>query len=244
MITPFSDEIVFLNEVDSTNNYLKQKASESSLKQGFTVVSKSQTQGKGQGDKQWLSEPGENLLFSLLLFPSQDYTPVHLNMAIAMAVWQLVKDLVPKHAVQIKWPNDVLVEGEKIAGILIENQWRGRELLKTIVGIGLNVNQVQFQQLHRPATSIRQLSGGQYQIAELAKLMKDSIYNMLALPNSELLENYHSNLYLRNVYGAYLLNGKMIQLKAIEVNTQGLLVTHTSAGEKKVFTQGEIKFLE
>jgi len=113
-----------------------------------------QEYGRGQGDKGWVSEAHANLLISFLLYPaflsaSQQF---HLSRMAALSLCDLLEELglLP----EIKWPNDILLGGEKVAGILIELGIKGAELEYGIIGMGLNVNQRSFPAFPRPATSL------------------------------------------------------------------------------------------
>ena len=110
--------------------------------------------GKGQGDHQWHSRPGENLLMSLLLFPAflSASDQFYLSRVASLALIDTLKTL--KLAPLIKWPNDILVNRRKLAGILIENGITGNKLSHSIIGIGMNLNQTEFPDFPLKATSV------------------------------------------------------------------------------------------
>lgn len=120
-----------------------------------------QTAGRGQRGSAWLSAPGKNLTASWMLYP--DALPVSvvflLNMVASLAVTEWLKQQLPTSAeLQIKWPNDILVDGKKIAGILIETQLQKRQISSACVGIGLNVGQEEFSgSFSRAPTSLKLL---------------------------------------------------------------------------------------
>lgn len=150
--------IYFIDEVGSTNDYLKQLASNKSLSEGTVVFTNHQTKGRGQKQNHWSSLPGENSLFSLLLFPNHltaNQLAV-LNFAISLGVRAAVQQFLPNKTVEVKWPNDIYVGSKKIAGILIENKLA--KSIESIVGIGINVNQKHWENLDQ-VTSIS-LEGG------------------------------------------------------------------------------------
>ncbi|NOU36217.1 MAG: biotin--[acetyl-CoA-carboxylase] ligase [Kiritimatiellaceae bacterium] len=152
----------------STNTFLKERlAVENSLPSGTVVAAREQTQGRGRLDREWVSSVGANLTFSILLCGK--FNPRKLpsaSMAAAIAVAELLEaeGLNPS----LKWPNDVLVNGKKICGILSEGIADG-----VIIGIGLNVNMQNAEHIDQPATSVLIETGKRRDIDELLeKLLK------------------------------------------------------------------------
>ena len=131
-------DIEWLEEVDSTNSHLRERARRGAP-EGLVVVAEHQTAGRGRLDRRWESPPGANLLASVLLRPHMSGPDVHLcTGAVALAAaeaCQAVAGVEP----ELKWPNDLVVEGSKLAGILAEAEFTGGELTAVVVGIGLNV---------------------------------------------------------------------------------------------------------
>jgi BirA family transcriptional regulator, biotin operon repressor / biotin---[acetyl-CoA-carboxylase] ligase len=148
--------IVRLSKIDSTNAFAGRLLNETSVPEGTVIIAEEQTHGRGQRGTNWQSEPGKNLTFSLILKPSflRADKQFVLNKAISLAVADFIK-LVGITEVKIKWPNDILIKGKKVAGILIENQIRNAFISGSIVGIGININQSDFQNELADATSIR-----------------------------------------------------------------------------------------
>lgn len=152
----------------STNSFLKERlALEKGLPSGTVAAAREQTQGRGRREREWLSASGENLTFSVLL--RGKYSPRQLpsaSMAAAVAVAELLKAEGLKPA--LKWPNDVLVNGKKICGILSEGITGG-----VIIGIGLNVNMQNAEHIDQPATSVLIETGKRRDIDEvLNRLLK------------------------------------------------------------------------
>lgn len=150
---------VHLNEVDSTNNYARRLIQDKMPIEGTVITADVQTNGRGQRSKKWETEANLNLTCSYILHPAflAAENQFALSAAAALAVFKTVSKFLPNEPIKIKWPNDVLVNQKKIAGILIENNLRGMNLHTSIVGIGLNVNQVSFREVFK-ATSIKLLS--------------------------------------------------------------------------------------
>lgn len=146
----------------STNTFLKERlAAGENLPSGTVVAARQQTEGRGRHNRAWLSTSGQDLTFSLLL--RGEYELRHLpsaSMAAAIAVAELLESegLAPS----LKWPNDVLVKGRKICGILSEAAGDG-----LIIGIGLNVNMQEAGHIDQPATSLRIETGISRDLDEL-----------------------------------------------------------------------------
>lgn len=146
-----------LESVDSTNNYAKANAA--SLPSPTMVVAREQTAGRGQRGNSWESEPGANLTFSV--FVRLPEFPARRQFAVSEAVALAVADTLGVFGVQakVKWPNDIYVGDRKICGILIEHALMGAELMHTVIGVGINVNQKRFLSPAPNPVSMRQLLG-------------------------------------------------------------------------------------
>ena len=159
--------IIKLNAIDSTNSYLRELASKKPLEDFTVVITKHQTKGRGQIGSMWNSEKGKNLTCSVfkrnfcVSIDDQFYISMLTSLAIVKTL-QLFQ--VPK--LVIKWPNDILSEQKKICGILIENVIKYQDIEGSIIGIGLNVNQTQFQNLPF-ASSLKNLTGTLFDVEEL-----------------------------------------------------------------------------
>lgn len=152
--------IKYSSSTASTNtiamDLLSQQAEE-----GTIVITDHQTQGRGQKGTSWITSPGENLTFSVLLRPRfLEQRLFALTQAVAIALKEALQPHCPDALVQIKWPNDILIDRKKVAGVLIESQWEGSKIKGTVVGIGINVNQVDFPSdiIHK-TTSLALTSG-------------------------------------------------------------------------------------
>ncbi|MCK5761895.1 MAG: biotin--[acetyl-CoA-carboxylase] ligase [Candidatus Izimaplasma sp.] len=148
------NKIIRLESVDSTNNYIKDN--QLSLDDGTIVISKYQTSGRGRSNHVWMSEVG-NLYFSYLIKGDIDRKLVfEILVKVSLSVVKLLKDY--NIASEIKYPNDILVKGKKISGILIESSGSD-EIDFVVVGVGINVNQLNFKELNTIATSIKKNIG-------------------------------------------------------------------------------------
>ena len=193
--------LIKLDAIDSTNDYLKQLSKESALENYTIVIANEQTKGKGQMGAKWFSEPGKNLTMSLLVKDVQldNQNIFDFNIAVAVSVIKVLKNIQIPNA-SIKWPNDIMADSKKVAGILIENILKPDGSFTAIVGIGLNLNQTNFENLPQ-ASSLKCITGKTYEQEGIAILLKDSLEtNRVTLDkHSDLLwEEYHENLYKKD----------------------------------------------
>jgi len=163
--------IIKLNAIDSTNTYLKQISASEILDDYTVVTTKKQTQGRGQRGTVWNSEKSKNLICSVfkrgvdIAVDEQFYVSIVTSLAV---VKTLQNFNIPK--LHVKWPNDILSENKKVCGILIENVIKNNNLVESIIGIGLNVNQAKFDQLPN-ASSLKILTGTVFNLDELLQLI-------------------------------------------------------------------------
>lgn len=187
-----------LDSVDSTNTYAAKLLKEGKPLNGTAVLTKRQILGKGQRGNSWLSDPDLNLTFSVIVYPGISTERVYfLNMVTSLAVLSGISTL--SDQVTIKWPNDILVGTKKIAGILIENQFRGEQISSSILGIGVNINQVEFGP-GLNATSLKVLTEKDYSIDQIF----ESIYGHLDFYLNILMEQNFgllSKLYRERLFG-------------------------------------------
>ncbi|WP_269223286.1 biotin--[acetyl-CoA-carboxylase] ligase [Flavobacterium sp. IMCC34518] len=146
-------KLIKLDAIDSTNEFLKGLSSTEDI-QNFTVVTaENQLKGKGQMGSVWESELGKNLIMSVLVkdFLRDNESFFNLNVVISLSVIRALEKInIPE--LSIKWPNDIMSANKKIGGILIENSIKGDGVITSIVGLGLNINQVQFDDLPRASS--------------------------------------------------------------------------------------------
>ena len=149
----------YFEALDSTNSYVKNLKPEE-VQHGTVVLTDDQTQGRGQYDRAWQVQPAQNLTFSIVFKP-QDMTGIHaLTLACALTVVELINNLEQEPCASIKWPNDVLMNQKKVAGLLTETFFLGDKIERLIIGIGLNVNQERYEgELSQKATSIHLETG-------------------------------------------------------------------------------------
>lgn len=198
--------VIKLDAIDSTNDYLKQLVRKSNVENFTIVMAEEQTKGKGQMGAKWFSEKGKNLTMSVLVanIRLEGTVIFHLNIAVAVSILDALKKMdLPGMA--IKWPNDIMSDSKKVAGILIENLRKPDGSYTSIIGIGLNLNQTDFENLPK-ASSLKCITGKDYNPEEIALLLRDSLKGFLQLmvqhPKA-LWDLYHQNLYKLNCPSAF-----------------------------------------
>lgn len=167
----------------------------------FTVISADyQTAGMGQIGSKWVSEAGQNILMSIIVYPTfvNVVESFKLQFLASLACVEVLTPLIGQNELSIKWPNDILVNQQKIAGVLIRNIFMGQYIRSSVIGIGLNVNQTDFSQIDTPATSLKALTGQSYAVPELRVQLFEKMYKLY-----QLLEKGVSlkEIYLMMLYG-------------------------------------------
>ncbi|MBP6758059.1 MAG: biotin--[acetyl-CoA-carboxylase] ligase [Flavobacterium sp.] len=146
-------KLIKLDAIDSTNEFLKGLTSNQVLENFTVVTAETQTKGKGQMGSVWNSEPSKNLIMSVLIkdFVTDINKIFEINIAVSVSVIQALDALnIPK--LSIKWPNDIMSYNKKIGGILIENSIKSDGTIFSIVGLGLNINQMNFENLPKASS--------------------------------------------------------------------------------------------
>ncbi|MNX16890.1 Bifunctional ligase/repressor BirA [compost metagenome] len=174
-------KLIKLDAIDSTNEFLKGLSNKEELENFTVVTTENQTKGKGQMGSVWNSEVGKNLIMSVLV---KDYLfdinqIFNLNIAVSLAVIDTLEAMnIPD--LSIKWPNDIMSYNKKIGGILIENSIKSEETIVSIVGLGLNVNQTNFENLPK-ASSLALLCNTYFNKEELLLMIIENLKKKLAL---------------------------------------------------------------
>lgn len=239
--------LIKLNATESTNSFLKDLSRKSTL-DNFTVVwANEQYNGRGQMASSWISELGKNLTFSVLV-RFEDLDLIHsfyVSKIVSISVFECVKTFLDC-SLSIKWPNDIMAAGSKLAGILIENSVKKTKVAQSIVGIGLNVNQISFEDLPN-ATSFKKISKKEFQLESiLNSFMKRLEKNVDLLRNMKLDEI--DNIYFKSLYKMNqpsMFNddeGNLFMGKIIGVSKLGKLQIELENGSVSEFDLKEVKF--
>ena len=166
--------IIELDECKSVNTHAIELLKAVNLPEGTVIWTQKQTAGRGQRGNTWHSEDGKNLTLCFIFQPrfltaSNSFL---LSMTISLALHDVLTEILPKTAViKIKWPNDILVDGKKIAGILIENILREEQILNSVIGVGFNVNQINFGELNNKTNSLKLLTKNEHDLPNVMDLL-------------------------------------------------------------------------
>ena len=147
---------IYSDEIDSTNSELL-SGKQQYKKNGTVLLAEKQLSGKGRKNRTWHSAKGLNLTFSILLTSEilSELNPNHINLVASLAVAEAIENL-HQLKTELKWPNDILINKKKVAGILIETSIKGRQVERIVIGIGINLNQISFQGVFNfPPTSLK-----------------------------------------------------------------------------------------
>lgn len=188
--------ILHIDEVGSTNQFLKTCYKDGIAHGKFCVHTDFQTEGKGQRGNAWESAPAENILASFLVDMRMKLADIpFLNLASTLAVTKCLESYGIEPAM-VKWPNDVMVLEKKVAGILIENSIEGDKLRYGVIGIGLNVNGIHIEQ--KRAGSMTMFTGKKYDRNEVLGRLYDEIYFQLSRPRQRVLSEVNEKLFKQN----------------------------------------------
>jgi len=168
-------KIIALDKVESTNSYFSDLLKKSKSPEGSIVSALYQSHGKGQGSNSWESEQGKNLLISLVLYPNDLPLDKHFLLSKAISLGLVDYMSAKTNHIKIKWPNDIYFKNKKLAGILIENVIKGNAITQSIVGIGLNLNQIVFTSDAPNPVSLKQITGKNYLIEQEIVKLRSSI---------------------------------------------------------------------
>jgi len=238
-------KLLFFENLPSTNSYAASLLREQEVSEGTVVYTNYQSSGRGQGGNTWESEENKNLLFSIILFPSM-INPSD-QFLISMAVSLGICDFLEMHtsAISIKWPNDIYVKNDKIAGILIENSIMEDQIENSIAGIGINLNQTEFVSDSLNPVSLANLTGKQYNLNEcLLQLTSDldKRYKFLISGDHDLIRlDYISRLYRYKQWSKFRDFNGLFKGRIINVSDTGRLRIER---EDRIITEYAFKEIE
>lgn len=228
--------IVHIDETDSTNRFIKE------VQHGNVVVADYQTSGRGCGTNTWESERGKNLLFSVLVHPVE--VPASRQFLVSMAMANGIARVISGYVkgVTIKWPNDIYVGDRKLCGILIENRLQGNVIKDSIIGVGLNVNQLRFVSDAPNPISLANLTGRLFgREALLHELLSAFDAEWADLEGVRL--RYLRQLYRRSDFHRYRDAHGEFYAKIVTVEDDGHLNLETIDGNTKRYAFKEVVFI-
>lgn len=242
----FGKEFVFLRETTSTNDVARELASKGAP-EGVVVIAEMQTAGRGRLQRRWFSPRG-GLYFSIVLRPGiKARDAAKLAFVASLAVAEVLKERYGL-PVEVKWPNDVLVNAKKICGVLVETEARGEEIGYAIIGIGVNVNidveKELPEELRASTTSIMNELGLEVRLDEIFKYILEKLEDLY----EEFLRSGFSRILERwKRYAGFL--GKTVEVSsgserlqglALDIDHEGALIVRLSDGGTRRFLVGEI----
>ena len=241
---------IALEETTSTNAYAK-TLPEDGNHELTLVTTEFQTAGRGAGTNTWESERGKNLLFSLVVYPQrlQANQMFALSEVTALAIRDALVAQCSMFNVQcsIKWPNDIYHADKKIVGMLIENDLRGKWVRRSIIGVGVDVNQTRFLGDAPNPVSLAQILGKEVdrdQVLESILHQFNYYYGMMEREQfADLHNRYMQYLYRKNGLYSYADATGTFQARIIDVESTGHLVLECQNGEQRRYDFKEVRFL-
>ncbi len=239
-------QLIWLPACGSTNAEAQRLLGENRASEGCTVATDHQTAGRGQRGNRWEAAGGENLTLSVVWFPTfldagQQFL---LSQAVALAVHDWAAALLgPSSALRVKWPNDLYYGPQKLGGILIENALSGQQIQHSVVGIGLNVNQLGFEV--PTATSLAGLTGRAYDLGPLAAHLLECLerryLQLRAGRVGALRQTYLQALYRYRELHTYEVAGQRVSGQIVGVGEDGRLAVEIG-GSVRWFGLQEIRY--
>lgn len=243
----FPVPLIRVEETNSTNNYLQALCDERKVEEFTTVVADFQTSGRGQRGNSWESEPGENLLFSFVVFP--EFLEARRQFLLSQIVSLAIKEELDNYVadISIKWPNDIYWREKKICGMLIENDLMGRYISQSIAGIGININQEAFYSPAPNPVSLRQITGKEYDIFEIlgnVMVRVQSYYKLLREDDTTIIATrYEKSLFRKEGMHRYRdANGEFLA-RILSVEPEGKLILEDEMQRKRGYMFKEVEYL-
>ncbi len=243
--------IFHFDEIQSTNTWLYDKMAVGENIAGMVAVAEYQTAGRGMDKNKWESERGKNLLFSIALDVSflKAENQFEISQAVSVAIAECLEEVCGVKDIMVKWPNDIYHKDKKLAGILIQNTINGMMMGTTIIGVGLNVNQLQFSSYLVNPVSLKNITGKDYDLDKLLnKLVAyivESVESLRNLDETDKFDNkYISRLYRYQRWADYKYNGQVKPMIIDGFDKYGRLLLHDREGEGIICDVKEIQFCQ
>ena len=242
-------KILHFDEINSTNVFLYDKISENNDISDMVVVAAHQTAGRGMDKNRWESEAGMNLLFSIALNVNflEAENQFKISQAVSVAIAETLSQFVDDKRLFIKWPNDIYFGDKKLAGMLIQNTIEGRMMGVSIIGIGLNVNQIEFSKDIPNPISLKMISGRDFDLDNLLNLLVSSIKTKVESlrdkeNQNEINEKYVSRSYRFGIWSEYFYQNRVKSMIIIGFDKYGRLLLHDKEGAEIVCDVKELQF--
>lgn len=245
--------IIALEETDSTNRYLSQlcDTSQSPVAEFTTITARFQTAGKGQRGNSWESEKDQNLLCSIVLYPTflEARRQFILSQIVSLAIKEELNNW--SNDFSIKWPNDIYYQDKKICGILIENDLNGMHIGRCICGIGLNINQSHFYSDAPNPISLKQITGKKQDCFQiLAHILRrlQIYYHGLKTENfvvfsEEVNSRYAQSLFRRQGMHNYEDAKGKFSARLLRVENDGRFILEDEYGKERSYLFKEVQYV-
>lgn len=230
--------------LDSTNNRAAQLIDADTSAEGLTILTQQQSAGKGQRGNSWKDEAGQSLLMSIVLQPRVTVeAQFSFSAAVAVAVADALSALGPDLDIRIKFPNDIIINDKKAAGILIENAFRGNSWTHAIVGIGINVLQQKLEGLPNATSLYRELKKPVEQELVL-QLVRQKVVEYTRGSNLEYYRKcYNLMLYKQAAVQRFSEQGVPFDAIIVQANAAGQLELQLEEGNIKAYNHGEVSWV-
>ena len=236
-----------LDSVNSTNNYTATLINGNAA-EGTVVITHEQTAGRGQRGNLWISEPGKNLTCTYLLRPKflRISDQFILNKAIALAAAKAIQQFIPSNDVHIKWPNDIFLQNKKVAGILVETSMQGGHIVSCLAGIGINVNQQQFQAESGNPISICEVLETELKLDDVLNALSENLEVLYLQLKAGKFENidlsYNNLLWKKGETHTFYRDGIPFTAEVKCVDEQGCLHLIGEKNQELIFVHGAIQW--
>ena len=240
-------KLLYFENLPSTNTHAAFLQKNSRLAEGTIVYTNYQLAGRGQAGNKWESENGKNLLLSIILFPSFIIPSEQflISMTISLGICDFLSRYIPVS--RIKWPNDIYVNNDKIAGLLIENSIMGNQIESTIAGIGLNVNQDMFKSEAPNPVSLKRIIKREIDLLTCLNELASDIdlrYSQLREGKyDKIMKEYISKLYRLNDWSDYSDKNGIFTGRIIALSESGNLLIERQSGKTNEYSFKEVEFI-
>ncbi|MDH6356678.1 biotin--[acetyl-CoA-carboxylase] ligase [Parabacteroides sp. PF5-9] len=238
--------IIRLKETESTNRSLRERLEQEKLPEGSVILADFQTAGRGQTGNSWESEAGKNLLFSIVIYP--DCIPANRQFLISQITALSVKETLEQYTdgITVKWPNDIYRNDQKICGILIENDLSGSFIFRSVIGIGINLNQEQFISPAPNPVSLIQITGQRVDREEVFRhflsLFYDRYLSLLQEKEEVIRTAYRQALYRGEGFYSYSDSSGRFEAEIYAIEDTGHLVLKLKDGTSRRYAFKEVTY--
>ena len=240
-------KLIKLNAIPSTNNFLKERYQKGDCVDGELVWAKEQTKGRGQRERNWISSAENSLTFSVY----RSFTNFHsrntfmVSAGVAIGIINALKVIgIPD--LKIKWPNDILSCNKKVAGILIENIVKKSQLKSSIIGVGLNVNQLKFLDLPY-AGSLASVTGKEWILEKVFNSLKEALeltlFSINTVSKEHWIDEYSNLLWKKDKVALFKSNGKSFKAISRGLSPEGFLIIENMKGESITLNSNQSRIL-